>query len=223
MTICITPTDWVTNREPLELAQYTFKRVWRTTFKRALLFTKLHPNDAPSSTKLHPPPTSSFQPPPSSFQPPPVSLQHPQQYSNQNITRNWAISPNLDQKIQSCPFLLKIGSKGMLEVLIPNPDFDFWNCDLKIHFWTHLGSKSQNCQFCLKIGTHGISRMLIPIPTLVFWTFNSKFLFRQTWAKKSQSCLFCLKIDTRGIFWKLVLIPGLVFWVPRSKFIFGQN
>ena len=64
---------WVTNREPPELCQYRFKRVWRTTFTRALL------NHAPSSTQLHPPPLSSFQPPPS-------SLQHPQQYSNQNIT-----------------------------------------------------------------------------------------------------------------------------------------
>ena len=32
---------------------------------------------------------------PSSFQPPPSSLQHPQRYENQNIARNWAISPNL--------------------------------------------------------------------------------------------------------------------------------
>ena len=54
-------------------------------------------NYASTSTQLHPPPPSLFQPPPS-------SLQHPQQYLNQNIPRNWAISPNLDQKIKSCPF-----------------------------------------------------------------------------------------------------------------------
>ena len=54
-------------------------------------------NRAPTSTQLHPPPPSSFQPPPS-------SLQHPQQYLNQNIARNWAISPNLGRKIKSCPF-----------------------------------------------------------------------------------------------------------------------
>ena len=51
-------------------------------------------NRAPSSILLHPPPPSSFQPPPS-------SLQHPQQYSNQNIARNLAISPNLGRKIQT--------------------------------------------------------------------------------------------------------------------------
>ena len=32
------------------------------------------------------------------------ALQHPQQYLNQNIVRNWANSPNLGQKIKSCPF-----------------------------------------------------------------------------------------------------------------------
>ena len=29
---------------------------------------------------------------------------YPKQYLNQNIARNWAISPNLDRKIKSCPF-----------------------------------------------------------------------------------------------------------------------
>ena len=62
------------------------------------------------STHLHPAPSTSIQlistftqlhlPPPSSFQPLPSSLQHPQQYLNQNITRNWAISLNLVQKIK---------------------------------------------------------------------------------------------------------------------------
>ena len=75
-------------------------------------------NRAPTSTQLHPPPPSSFQLPPS-------SLQHPQQYLNQNIARNWTISPNLGQKIKSCPFRLKISTYGILEVLVPNPDLDF--------------------------------------------------------------------------------------------------
>ena len=93
--------------------------------------THLHP--APStSTQLHLPSSASTQliststqlhpPIPSLFQFPPSSLQHPQQYLSQNIARNWAISPNLGQKIKSCPFWLKIGSDGILEVLIPNPN-----------------------------------------------------------------------------------------------------
>ena len=141
----------------------------------------------PSSSQLHPPPASSFQPPPS-------SLQHPQQYSNQNITRNWAISPNLDRKIENCPFWLKISTQDMLDVLILNPDLDFWNSDPKTHFWLNLGRKSQSCAFCLKIGTHGISRMLSLIPTLVFWISNSKFLFGQIWVKNIKVVHFTLKL-----------------------------
>ena len=53
------------------------------------------------------------------------SLQHAQQYLNQNIARNWAISPNLGQKTKSCPFLMKIGTYDILKVLIPNPNLDF--------------------------------------------------------------------------------------------------
>ena len=74
-------------------------------------------NRAPASTQLYPPPPNSFQPPPS-------SLQHLQQYLNQNIARNWAISPNLGQKIKSCLFWLKSGTHVKLEVLIPNQDWD---------------------------------------------------------------------------------------------------
>ena len=139
--------------------------------------THLHPPPS-TSTQFHPSPPTSFQPPPSStqlhpappssFQPPPSSLQHHQQYLNQNIARNWAISRNLGQKNNSCPFWLKIGTHGILEVLIPNPDLDFWNSDPKIHFRANLGPKLQSCPFCQKVGTHSISRTLIPNPDLDF-------------------------------------------------------
>ena len=95
-------------------------------------------------------------------------MQHPHQFLNENIARNWAISPNLGQKIKSCPFCLKIGTHDILEVLILNPDLDFKNFDSKIHLWANLGPKIQICLFCLKIGTHVISRMLIPNPGLYF-------------------------------------------------------
>ena len=84
-------------------------------------------NRAPTSIQFHPPP-------PSSFHPQPCSLQHPQQYLNLNNARNWAISPNLGRKIKSYPFWLKIGTHCILEVLIPNPDYDFWNSDPKSIF-----------------------------------------------------------------------------------------
>ena len=141
--------------------------------------THLHP--APStSTKLISTSTQLHPPPPSSFQPPPSSLQHPQQYFSQNIGRNWAFSSNLGRKIKSCPFWLKIGTHGILEVLIPNPDLDFWNSDSKVYFWENLGPKIQKCSFCLKIGSHSILRMLIPNPNLDFWNFDPKIHF---WAK----------------------------------------
>ena len=80
--------------------------------------TYLHP--APStSTQLHPPLPSSTHLHPAHFN------LHP------NIARNWAVSQNLGQKIKRCPFWLKIGTHGILEVLIPNLDLDFWNFEPK--------------------------------------------------------------------------------------------
>ena len=140
-----------------------------------------------SCTQLHPAPSTSTQlistitqlhlPPPNSFQHPSSSPQHPQQYLNQNIARNWAISPNLGQKIKTCPFWLKVGTHGILEVLSPNPGLDFWNSNPKVYFWANLGPKIQSCPFCLKVATHGVSRMLILIPALVSWISNPNFLF----------------------------------------------
>ena len=172
--------------------------------------THLHP--APStSTQLNPAPSTSIQliststqlhpPPPSSFQPPPSSLQRPQQYLNQNIARNWAVSPNLGWKIKSYPFWLKSVTHDILEVSISNPGLDFWNFDPKIHFWANLGPKTQGCPFCLKIATHGISRMLILIPTLVSWISNLNFLFGQIWAKKVKVVSFNWKL-VHMVFWK---------------------
>ena len=169
---------------------------------------------APTSTKLHPPPPSSFQPPLS-------SLQHPQQYLNQNIARNWAISLNLDRKIKSSPFWLKIGTHGILEVSIPNPDLDFWNFDPKIKFWANLGPKCQSCSFCLKIGTHGISKMLIFIPALVFRISNPNFLFGQIWAKKSKLSVLTENWHT----WYLEdadSYSNIGFMISNFKFLFGQ-
>ena len=195
--------------------------------------TPLHP--APSiftkfiltSTKLHPPPPSSFQPLQS-------SLHHPQQYLNQNIARNWAISPNLDPKIKTCPFWLKIGTHCILEVLIANPDLDFWNSDPKIQFWANLGPEIPSSPFCLKIGTHSISRMLIPNPVMNFWNFDSKIQFGvnfdskiQFWANlgpKIPSSPFCLKIGTHSISKMLISSPVIDFWNYDSKIqVFFRN
>ena len=199
---------------------WSWKLAWMIT--SAILFetgitkpcTQLHPAP-PSSTQLHPAPPSSFQPPPS-------SLQHPQQYLNQNIARNWAISPNLGQKFKSCSFWLKIGTHGILEMLIPNPALDFWNSDPKIHFWANLCPKIQTFPFCLKIGARSISRMLIPNPDLDLWNVDPKIYFWANLDPKTQSFPFYLKIGSHGISRMLILIPIFVFWIPNPNFLFGQ-
>ena len=183
-------------------------------------------------THLHPGPSTFIQliststqfqpPPPTSFQSPPSSLQHPQQWLNQNIARNWAISPNLGRKIKSGPFWLNIGTHGIIEVLIPNPDLDFWNSDPKIYFWANVGPKIQSCPFCLKIGQFSISRILIPNPDLDFWNFDPKIHFWANLGPKIQSCPFCLKIGAHGISRMLILIRTLVFWISNPNFLFRQ-
>ena len=110
-----------------------------------------------------------------------------------------------------------------MEVLILNPDLDFWNSDPKIHFWANLGPKSQSCPFSLKIGSHGISRMLIFIPTLVFWISHPKFIFGKISAKKV--------VKVVRFFWKLAHMVSredansyskIFFRISNSKFLFGQ-
>ena len=107
-------------------------------------------NRAPTSTQLHLPPSTSIQlhpPPPNSFQPPPSSIHlHPALCNTLNIIRtkypsNWAFSPNLGRKNRSCSFWLKTRTYGILEVLIANPDLDFWKSDPEIHFWANFGPK----------------------------------------------------------------------------------
>ena len=138
------------------------------------LCTHLHP--APStSTQLHLPPLSS------------IHL-HPAHFS----LRNWAIFLNLERKIQSYPpFWLKIRTHGILEVLISNPDLDFWHSEPKIHFWANLGRK---CLFWLKVSIHSILRMLILIPTLLFSISNPKSTFGKIWAEKSKVLHFDWKL-----------------------------
>ena len=104
----------------------------------------------------------------------------------------------------------------------PNPDFNFWNSNPKIHFWANLGPKIQRCLFCLKIGAHSISRMQSPNPDLEFWNVDPKTHFWANFGRKSQSCSFFLKIGMHDILTMLILIPTLVFWIANPKSIFGQ-
>ena len=109
-----------------------------------------------------------------------------------------------------------------MEVLILNPDLDFWNFDAKVHFRANLGPKIQSCPICLKIGTNSISRTLIPNPALDFWNFDPKVHFWANLGPNSQSFPFHLKIGTHGISSILILIPTLCFWISNPNFLFGQ-
>ena len=101
---------------------------------------------------------------------------------------------NLGREIKSCPLWLKIGTHGILKVLIPNPGLGFWNLDPKIYFWANFGSKFQSCPFSLKTGVHSISRMLIPNPGLEFCYFDPKIHFCANLGPNIQSCLFVWKL-----------------------------
>ena len=113
-----------------------------------------------TSTQLQPAPPTFTQlisastqlqlPSPSSFQPPPSSLDQPQRYKNQNIARNWAISPNLDQKNRSCQFCLKISTHGIFEVVISKQGLYLWNSDPKIYFWQIWAGKVKVVHFAWK-------------------------------------------------------------------------
>ena len=96
--------------------------------------THLHPASS-TSTQLHPPPTSSFQPPPSSI--------HLHAALCNTLNNTWTKILHIigqfpqiyAKKSKSCPFWQKVGTWGILEVLILNPDLHFWNSNHKIHFW----------------------------------------------------------------------------------------
>ena len=194
------------------------KEFWKCVLLNlAPTFIQLYPHP-PSTSQLHPPP-------PSSFQPSPNSLQHPQQYSNQNIARNGAISTNLGGKNSK----LSILTENWLTWHLECADSEFRNFDIlnfeiefltqKSIFWANLGQKSQSCSFCLKIGTHGVSRMLILIPTLIFWNCD-KIHFQANLDPKSQSCPFCPKTGAHSISRMLILIPALNFWISHPKIRF---
>ena len=111
--------------------------------------------------------------------------------------------PNSGQKIQSCLFWLKIGTHGMLEVLILNLQLDFWISNPITNFQENLGQKSQSYSFCLKIGTHGISRMLNLILTLVFWISNPKFISGKILTKTVKVLFFV---------WKMACVVSQGYW-----------
>ena len=166
------------------------------------------------------------------------------------FAQNWILGSEfqkyLDPKIKSCPFRLKIGTHGILEVLIGNPDLDFWNSNPKIHFWANLGPEIPSCPFCLKIGTHSISKMLIPNPVIDFWNSVPKICFWE-YIGPENSKLFVLSenwytwnLEDADSYWNISFLnfksefpfwgnfyancmPTLVLWFSNFKVLFQQT
>ena len=58
---------------------------------------------------------------------------------------------NLGQKIQSCPFCLKIGAPSNSRILIPNSELDFWILTLKSSFGQIWAQKFKVVRFVSKL------------------------------------------------------------------------
>ena len=180
-------------------------------------------NRAPTSTQLYSPPPSSNQPhsplpvhfnlhlaPSTStrLSATPVSLQ---QYLNQNIACNSGVFPNLRRKVQSCPFWLKISIPGILEVLIPNPDLEFWNSNPNNHFFANLVLKKSKLFVLPENWYTWYFKDADFYSNISFLNFQPQIPFWANFGQKNQSCPFFLKIGTHGICRMLILIPTLVF------------
>ena len=102
--------------------------------------------------------------------------------------------PNFGRKIKSWPLWLKIGTHGILKVLIPNPDLDFWNPDPKVHFWAYLGPKLRSCPFFVKLVHKASQGCWFQIQTKIFEISTPKPIFGQIWAQKFEVVRFVLKL-----------------------------
>ena len=108
-------------------------------------------------------------------------------------------------------------------MLIPNPDLNFWNSNVKIHFWANLGRKSKSRLFCLKLCKHGILEELIPNLDLEFQNSNAKIYFFGKFEQKKSKLSVLSKIGTYGILEKLIPNPKLDFRNFKPKINFWAN
>ena len=132
------------------------------------------------------------------------------------------IGPKFVPKMSKLSVLTENWHTCYLEVQIPNPDFNFWNSDPRIHFWVNLGWKSQSFPFFLKIGTYGILMMLILIPKLVFWISDPKYIFGKTWTKNVYVAQFGRKL-AHGVSRRCwFLFQRYFFELPTLNPFFGK-
>ena len=125
--------------------------------------------------------------------PPPSSLQQPQQYSNQNTTRNWTISPNLGRKIQSCPFwqnwftwyLGGADSEYRLRISKFRPQTPYLG---------KFGPKRTKLSVLSRYWHAWYLKDADAYSYISFVNFQTKIHFRQIWAKKVKVVRFVWKL-----------------------------
>ena len=142
-------------------------------------------------------------------------------YKNQIIARNWAISPNLGRKTQSCPFCLKTGTHGILEVLIQNPELEFWNSTSLPP--PEFESKKQKLSVSHEIWYTWYFRRDDFESGVRFSKFRRQNPFSgKFWPKKHS--LFILIWDLAAVFWHSSAASNRQFWkyeVPKFLFYSG--
>ena len=107
----------------------------------------------------------------------------------------WA---NLGWKSQSYPFFLKIGTHGILTMLILIATLVFSISNPKSIFGQIWPKKSK--LFVLPEDWY-TSRLLILVATLVFWISKPKSIFGQIWTGKLKVVQFGWKLASRGSRW----------------------
>ena len=117
---------------------------------------------------------------------------------------------NLGRKSQSCPFSLKIGTHGILAMLILISTLVFWISNPKSIFGQMWAKKVKVSQFGWKFA-HRMSRRCWFLFRQYFSQFRTLNPFLDNLGRKIQSCSFWLNIDTHGISRMLILIPAIVF------------
>ena len=132
--------------------------------------------------------------------------------------QSWA---NVGPKVQSCLFCLKIGTNGILRMLILIPILVFWISNPNLLFGKIWAKKVKVVRFNWKLA-HMVSWKCRFRSRLRVMKFRPQNLFLGKFGRKSQGCPFFLKIGTHGILTMLILIPTLVYWISNPKSIFGQ-
>ena len=86
-------------------------------------------------------------------------------YFNISFKSQFPLWSSLGQKSQSCSFLMKIGTHGILEVQICKSGLRFLKFGPPKSIFGQIWTEKLSCPVWLKIGIQSVSTMLILIPT----------------------------------------------------------